>query len=78
MKVSSPSSRMPFVMVQPVDNTTANATATVLNVKSVTQLPLTGAAGTVLFTSWRCWWVALAWLWRSRVVAARTERMRSV
>ena len=36
--------------VQPVDNTTANATATVLNVKSVTQLPLTGAAGTVLFT----------------------------
>lgn len=36
--------------VQPVNNTTANATATVLNVKSVTQLPLTGAAGTVLFT----------------------------
>ena len=36
--------------VQPVDNTTANATATVLNVKNVTQLPLTGAAGTVLFT----------------------------
>ena len=32
--------------VQPVNNTTA----TVLNVKSVTQLPLTGAAGTVLFT----------------------------
>lgn len=36
--------------VQPKDNTTANATATVLNVKNVTQLPLTGAAGTVLFT----------------------------
>lgn len=36
--------------VQPNDNTTANATATVLNVKNVTQLPLTGAAGTVLFT----------------------------
>lgn len=36
--------------VQPVNNTTANATATVLNVKYVTQLPLTGAAGTVLFT----------------------------
>ena len=30
--------------------TTATATATVLNVKNVTQLPLTGAAGTVLFT----------------------------
>lgn len=36
--------------VQPKDNTAANATATVLNVKNVTQLPLTGAAGTVLFT----------------------------
>ena len=36
--------------VQPNNNTTANATATVLNVKNVTQLPLTGAAGTVLFT----------------------------
>ena len=36
--------------VQPKDNTTANATATVLNVKNVAQLPLTGAAGTVLFT----------------------------
>lgn len=36
--------------VQPNNNTTANATATVLNVKNVTKLPLTGAAGTVLFT----------------------------
>lgn len=36
--------------VQPEGNTTANATATVLNVKNITQLPLTGAAGTVLFT----------------------------
>lgn len=36
--------------VQPKDSATANATATVLNVKNVTQLPLTGAAGTVLFT----------------------------
>ena len=32
------------------NNGTANATATVKNVKSITQLPLTGAAGTMLFT----------------------------
>ena len=35
-----------------------------------------------LTLAWMVWrppgWVALAWLWRSRAVAARTERMRSV
>ena len=36
--------------VTPQDNGTASATATVKNVKSITQLPLTGAAGTTLFT----------------------------
>lgn len=36
--------------VTPSENDTAEATATVKNVKNVTQLPLTGAAGTTLFT----------------------------
>lgn len=36
--------------VTPQNNDTASATATVKNVKSITQLPLTGAAGTTLFT----------------------------
>lgn len=36
--------------VTPSKNDTAEATATVKNVKNVTQLPLTGAAGTTLFT----------------------------
>ena len=36
--------------VTPQNNGTENATATVKNVKSITQLPLTGAAGTTLFT----------------------------
>ena len=36
--------------VTPSSNGTVNATATVKNVKSITQLPLTGAAGTTLFT----------------------------
>ena len=36
--------------VTPQNNGTVNATATVKNVKSITQLPLTGAAGTTLFT----------------------------
>ena len=36
--------------VTPQNNGTASATATVKNVKSITQLPLTGAAGTTLFT----------------------------
>ena len=36
--------------VTPLMNGTTNATATVKNVKSITQLPLTGAAGTTLFT----------------------------
>lgn len=36
--------------VTPSNNGTVNATATVKNVKSITQLPLTGAAGTTLFT----------------------------
>lgn len=36
--------------VTPSENGTAEATATVKNVKSITQLPLTGAAGTTLFT----------------------------
>lgn len=36
--------------VTPSKNDTAEATATVKNVKNVTQLPLTGAAGTALFT----------------------------
>lgn len=36
--------------VTPSNNGTVNATATVKNVKSITQLPLTGAAGTMLFT----------------------------
>lgn len=36
--------------VTPLNNGTVNATATVKNVKSITQLPLTGAAGTTLFT----------------------------
>ena len=36
--------------VTPLKNDTAEATATVKNVKSITQLPLTGAAGTTLFT----------------------------
>ena len=36
--------------VTPENNNTVNATATVKNVKSITQLPLTGAAGTTLFT----------------------------
>ena len=36
--------------VTPSKNGTADATATVKNVKNVTQLPLTGAAGTTLFT----------------------------
>ena len=36
--------------VTPSKNGTAEATATVKNVKSITQLPLTGAAGTTLFT----------------------------
>lgn len=36
--------------VTPSDNGTTTATATVKNVKSITQLPLTGAAGTTLFT----------------------------
>lgn len=36
--------------VTPSKNDTAEATATVKNVKSITQLPLTGAAGTTLFT----------------------------
>lgn len=36
--------------VTPSNNGTADATATVKNVKSITQLPLTGAAGTTLFT----------------------------
>lgn len=36
--------------VTPQNNGTAEATATVKNVKSITQLPLTGAAGTTLFT----------------------------
>ncbi len=36
--------------VTPSNNGTADATATVKNVKNVTQLPLTGAAGTTLFT----------------------------
>lgn len=35
--------------VTPLNNGTVNATATVKNVKSITQLPLTGAAGTTLF-----------------------------
>ena len=35
--------------VTPSDNGTVGATATVKNVKSITQLPLTGAAGTTLF-----------------------------
>ena len=35
--------------VTPQNNGTVNATATVKNVKSITQLPLTGAAGTTLF-----------------------------
>ena len=35
--------------VTPSDNGTVDATATVKNVKSITQLPLTGAAGTTLF-----------------------------
>lgn len=36
--------------VTPQNNGTESATATVKNVKSITQLPLTGAAGTTLFT----------------------------
>ena len=36
--------------VTPQNNGAENATATVKNVKSITQLPLTGAAGTTLFT----------------------------
>ncbi len=36
--------------VTPQNNGTKSATATVKNVKSITQLPLTGAAGTTLFT----------------------------
>ena len=36
--------------ITPQDNGTVSATATVKNVKSITQLPLTGAAGTTLFT----------------------------
>ena len=36
--------------VVPQNNGAENATATVKNVKSITQLPLTGAAGTTLFT----------------------------
>lgn len=36
--------------VTPVNNDTTTATASVKNVKSITQLPLTGAAGTALFT----------------------------
>lgn len=36
--------------VTPSENDTAEATATVKNVENVTQLPLTGAAGTTLFT----------------------------
>ena len=36
--------------VTPQNNGTASATATVKNVTSITQLPLTGAAGTTLFT----------------------------
>ena len=36
--------------VTPSNNGKADATATVKNVKSITQLPLTGAAGTTLFT----------------------------
>lgn len=36
--------------VTPLNNGKVNATATVKNVKSITQLPLTGAAGTTLFT----------------------------
>ena len=36
--------------VTPQNNGTVSATATVKNVKSITQLPLTGAAGTTLFT----------------------------
>lgn len=36
--------------VTPSNNGTMNATATVKNVKSIIQLPLTGAAGTTLFT----------------------------
>lgn len=39
-----------FNQVTPSENGTVNATATVKNVKSITQLPLTGAAGTTLFT----------------------------
>lgn len=35
--------------ITPQDNGTVSATATVKNVKSITQLPLTGAAGTTLF-----------------------------
>ena len=36
--------------VTPSNNGATTATATVKNVKNVTQLPLTGAAGTTLFT----------------------------
>ena len=61
--------------VQPNNNTTANATATVLNVKNVTQLPLTGAAGTVLFTVVALLVAVPVLPWRSRAVAARTERV---
>lgn len=39
-----------FKQVTPQNNGTVSATATVKNVKSITQLPLTGAAGTTLFT----------------------------
>lgn len=37
-------------LVTPTDNGTADATATVKNVKSITQLPLTGGAGIALFS----------------------------
>ena len=37
-------------LVKPSENGTADATANVKNVKSITQLPLTGAAGTVMFS----------------------------